>query len=173
MINYFTVPGLGGSGAEHWQTWFEKTQQHITRIEQHNWDSPDIDQWVENLEEVISAYQPDSVVLAAHSLGCLTVAEWARRYRKKIKGALLVAPPDVDVVRKELHILTNHNPITPINFPTIVVSSTNDPWAAINTAEDYAQKWGSKFINIGQAGHINAASGHYSWQQGLDLLYSI
>ncbi|WP_414672829.1 alpha/beta hydrolase [Lacibacter sp.] len=36
-----------------------------------------------------------------------------------------------------------------------------------------ADNWGSEFINIGNAGHINAASGHTKWDKGLSILNKI
>lgn len=173
MINYFTVPGFGGSGANHWQTWLEITQQNVRRIEQSDWNAPDIDRWVENVDKILSGYNPSTVVLIAHSLGCHTVAEWARRTGKQLRGAMLVAPPDIDVVRNGLRVLQHENPLVSLPFQTVVVASTNDPWADIKTAENYSKIWGSRFVNIGDAGHINADSGHFEWQQGVELLLSI
>jgi predicted alpha/beta hydrolase family esterase len=60
-----------------------------------------------------------------------------------------------------------------INFQTLLVGSTNDQWASIERAEYYAAKWGSKFINIGAAGHINDLSGFGEWKEGLEILYSL
>lgn len=174
MTNYFIVPGLGGSGPKHWQTYFEKTGENFQRIEQKNWDAPDINEWTETIEKAIEAYDPQTVVLVGHSLGCLTIASWALRYNKKIKAALLVAPPDIDLVSEKLQTrLLDRISLTKINFKTVLVASTNDPWATIEKAESYADKWGSKFINIGAAGHINDLSGHYEWKQGLEILHSI
>lgn len=174
MTNYFIVPGLGGSGANHWQTYFEKTRANFQRIEQRNWDAPDINEWAENIEKAISAYDPQTVILVGHSLGCLTIATWAIRYNKKIKGALLVAPPDIELLRERVDIiLLDAISTSKINFHTILVASTNDPWATIERAESYADNWGSKFIDVGAAGHINDLSGHGEWEQGLEILYSI
>lgn len=61
-------------------------------------------------------------------------------------------------------------PKTKINFKTIVVASTNDPWVSIERAKYFADQWESDFINIGNAGHINTASGHYQWHDGLKIL---
>ena len=102
MINYFIIPGLGGSGSNHWQTIFEKKDANFQRVEQKDWNNPDIREWATNIDKVIEGYNPDSVVLVAHSLGCLTVAEWAARTNKKIKAALLVAPPDAELVQSKL-----------------------------------------------------------------------
>ena len=40
MTNYFIVPGLGNSGPEHWQTYFEKSGSNFQRIEQQEWEAP-------------------------------------------------------------------------------------------------------------------------------------
>lgn len=174
MINYFIVPGLGGSGPDHWQTWFEKTNSNFQRIEQNDWNNPDIREWVANIDKTIEGYKPDSVVLVAHSLGCLAVAEWSACYNRKIKAALLVAPPETVLLHEKLKItLFDNIPTTRINFPTILVASTNDPWATKERAEFYAENWGSKFINIGAAGHINDLSGYGEWVEGLRILKSL
>jgi len=174
MINYFIIPGLGGSGPNHWQSLFEKKNSKFQRVEQNDWNNPDIREWATTIEKAISGYNPDSVVLVAHSLGCLTVAEWAARYDKKIKAALLVAPPDVDLLELNLQKkLFEQIPMKKLDFETILVASTNDPWASIEKAELYAQNWGSTFINIGKAGHINDLSGHGDWEEGFKILKTL
>lgn len=174
MINYLIVPGLGGSGEKHWQTYFEQTQIGFVRVQQPNWDKPNLNVWVENLNIAVNQYQPESVVLVAHSLGCLTVLEWAKRYNCKIRAAMLVAPPDTELLNAELgYTLFSDFPKNKLDFPSVLVASSNDPWADIAKAENYAARWGSKFVNVGDAGHINQASGHYRWLEGLKLLYAL
>jgi len=171
MTNYFIIPGLGGSGPEHWQTHFEKLGDNFQRIIQKDWDEPNIPEWAANIDRAIADYDAESVILVAHSLGCLTLAYWANQYQRKIKGALLVAPPDIDRVHLKLNkTLFDTFPSNKIKFETIVVASTNDQWATLNTAKSYADNWGSKFVNIGDAGHINDQSGFGDWQQGQGIL---
>jgi len=64
-------------------------------------------------------------------------------------------------------------PIDKINFPTIVVGSINDHWSGIQKQEFYANQWGSEFINIGEAGHINDLSGYGKWEEGLEILHRL
>ena len=45
-------------------------------------------------------------------------------------------------------------------MPTCVVASANDPWMAAPRAQAWARLWGSDWINLGNAGHINIDSGH-------------
>jgi uncharacterized protein len=171
MTNYFIIPGLGNSGPEHWQTYFEKSLENIQRINQKEWESPDCQDWITTIDNAIANFDPNSVVLIGHSLGCVTIAHWANRYHKKIKGALLVAPSDIENPVYTFA-ATGFAPIptTIINFRTIVVASTDDPWVSLERAKHFAQCWGSEFINVGKAGHINVASGYGEWKKGLDIL---
>ena len=171
MTNYFIIPGLGGSGPDHWQTYFETTGANFKRIVQKDWDAPNIKEWVETIDNAIATYDPETVVLVGHSLGCPTIAQWAAQSHKKIKGALLVAPPDIEAIQKKFQIeLFRELPTAKINFPTIVVASTNDQWDQDQQAALYAKNWGSRFVSIGDAGHINDLSGHGKWEQGLKIL---
>jgi predicted alpha/beta hydrolase family esterase len=96
MINYLIVPGLGNSGPEHWQTYFESTSDNFQRINQKEWDTPACEQWIETIDKKVSEFDLSTVVLIGHSLGCSTIAQWATKYKKQIKGALLVAPSDLE-----------------------------------------------------------------------------
>jgi predicted alpha/beta hydrolase family esterase len=55
-------------------------------------------------------------------------------------------------------------------FPSIVVASTNDQYVDIERARAFAQAWGSTLVEIGEAGHINGASGYGEWPEGERML---
>ncbi len=171
---YFIIPGLGNSGEDHWQTHFEKTGSNFIRIEQDDWDTPNCDNWIETIEKKLSGYDLDTVILIGHSLGCSTIAHWAKKYNKKIKGALLVAPSDVEALQYNFPVVGfSPMPKEKINFKTIVVASTDDQWVTIENAKQYASYWGSTFISIKNAGHLNTASGHGEWKEGLEILKNL
>ena len=171
MTNYLIVPGLGNSGPEHWQTFFENSANNFKRINQQEWDAPVCSDWLATIDKTITDYDPATVVLIGHSLGCTTIAHWATQYKKKIKGALLVAPSDVEAQQYSFPAKGfAPTPKEKINFKTIVVASEDDPWVSLARAKYFAINWGSEFINIGKAGHINVASGHTEWRQGLEIL---
>jgi len=171
MTNYLIVPGLGNSGPEHWQTFFENSGDNFKRITQQEWDAPVCNDWVASIDKAVSDYDAASVILIGHSLGCTTIAHWATRYKKKIKGALLVAPSDVEAQEYTFPAKGfSPMPTKKINFKTIVVASGDDPWVSLERAKHFADNWGSEFINIGKAGHINAASGHKEWKEGFNIL---
>ena len=171
---YFIIPGLGNSGSEHWQTWFESQGPNVQRIQQQEWDAPALADWLRSIDDTLKTADLDNTILIGHSLGCVTIAHWAKRSGKKIRGAMLVAPSDIEQPVYTFP-ATGFTPIPldPLPFPSLVVSSADDPWVSPERAQFFAQCWGSRFVDIGKAGHINAVSGHYQWQEGLDLLYSL
>jgi uncharacterized protein len=171
MTSYFIIPGLGNSDENHWQTHFENSGENFIRINQKSWDEPACEDWILNIENSISAYEPSEVVLVAHSLGCTAVAHWARRFQKYIKGALLVAPSDIEnpVYTFPMNGFTPI-PLEKLPFKSIVVASSNDIWVSEERALFFANAWGSEFICIGEAGHINVAGGYGEWFAGLELL---
>ena len=171
MTRFFMIPGLGNSGPDHWQTYFERSGTNFKRIEQKEWDAPVCSDWIETIESSLAGYDLSTVVLIGHSLGCATIAHWTNHYKKIIKGALLVAPSDLEAPQYTFP-ATGFAPfpLEKINFKTIVVASANDPWVSLSRAKFFAGCWGSEFINIGDAGHINVASGFTEWQKGLELL---
>jgi len=171
MTNYFIVPGLGNSGPDHWQTHFEKSGENFVRINQKDWEAPASADWVNNIDEALSDYDLATVVLIGHSLGCTAIANWAKQSQKIIKGALLVAPSDLEAPKYIFPTVGfDHVPLDRFNFKTIVVASTNDEWVSIERATFFAEHWGSELINIGDAGHINAASGFGKWDEGREVL---
>jgi predicted alpha/beta hydrolase family esterase len=84
---------------------------------------------------------------------------------------MLVAPADTEAPGFPA-VTTGFTPmsIQKLRFPSVVVASTNDEYVTISRAQYFAGRWGSEFINIGAAGHINALSGFTKWPEGLQLL---
>ena len=158
------VPGLGDSGPDHWQTRWGQANPAYRRVRQRDWDRPQVDEWVEALDREIRR-APSPVILVGHSLGCITIAEWAQRCWTDIESALLVAPADVDQ-----RPFFDTVPLWPLPFPSILVASENDPYLEWERAKLFARHWGSRLINLGQAGHINAESGFGPWPEGEALL---
>jgi predicted alpha/beta hydrolase family esterase len=169
-----TVPGLGGSGPSHWQTLWEQSRPDTTRVELGMWDTPHRNAWVTKLDQAIRQARAP-VVLAAHSLGCLAVAWWAelagQPFGWPVAGALLVAPADVDRSQAPHTLATfSPTPAKPLPFPSILVSSSDDPWISTQRARDLANSWGSFHVDAGPQGHLNAASGIGWWEEGQALL---
>ncbi len=124
------------------------------------------------LKEAISKLDSPTI-LVAHSLAVSMVLHWAAANNNpNIIGALLVAPADVDSPDHTPEIIRNFSPIPTkkLPFPSIVVTSENDPYISLERAEYFAKKWGSDFINIGKKGHINSDSNLEYWEEGQLIL---
>ena len=176
-IRYLIVPGWQGSSDDHWQTHWQNSLPNSARVEQADWLTPRLEDWIAALAEAISS-DNTPVILIAHSLGCITVAHWAQRapasQLSQVRGALLVAPADVERPAC-VPALRNFAPIPDqrLPFPCQIVSSDNDAAVSAARAMEFAQQWGAKIGIISGAGHINVKSGHQRWEQGFAYLYHL
>lgn len=171
------LPGWQNSGPDHWQSRWEALHGY-RRVDQHDWMNPRRGDWIARLEDVVLGCEggDGTVVLVAHSLGCLLAAAWAQvsRSTARVRGALLVAPGDAE--REELRgVLPSWSPIVRerLPFPAILVGSRNDPYCSVGRAEGLAGDWGARFVDLGERGHINAESGLGDWPEGLALLHEL
>lgn len=172
---FLTVPGLGSSGPSHWQTiWEQEHPELFTRVEQDNWLEPLVEDWVTQLHLSICQLSKPTIIIA-HSLGCLTVAFWAKYYyAENIKAIVMVAPPDSEQVGfpDEIKGFTPI-PLSKLPYKSIVIASTNDEYASIERAKFWAENWGSEFVNLGAFGHINANSNLADWKAGKEIVNQI
>ncbi|MCW5671941.1 MAG: serine hydrolase family protein [Hydrogenophaga sp.] len=164
------IPGWRNSGPGHWQTLWSDSLPSVLRVEQDDWVAPVRQSWVARLSETI-ARAPGPVVVVAHSLGCITAAHLPPEAAQRIQGALLVAPADPE----RRGVLADFAPVPYQRLPyrSILVASSNDPYCPVRTAGAYARAWGSEFVRLNDAGHINVDSGHGAWPLGLALLQSL
>jgi uncharacterized protein len=164
--NVLILPGWKNSGPGHWQTLWEEADGY-TRVEQHSWMHPLRGDWTARLEDVLLSCD-EPAVLVAHSLGCMLVAAWASHSRNihRVKGALLVAPPDIerDDVREMLPSWAPI-PLQKLPFDSVVFASSDDPFCEMGRARLFAASWGSSFVDAGPRGHLNADSGLADWPE--------
>jgi predicted alpha/beta hydrolase family esterase len=139
-------------------------------VEQDDWVSPLKRAWLQRLTETIER-APGPVVVVAHSLGCIATAHLPSGVASRVQGALLVAPADPE----RRGVLADFAPVPYQKLPyqSILVASSNDPFCPVRLAGAYARAWGSEFVRLNEAGHINVDSGHGEWPLGLALLQSL
>ncbi len=143
---------------------------------QEDWINPNRDAWVQALDASIrTAALP--VVLVGHSLGSTAIVHWASSNRGKesigkIKGAFLVALPDPDSVAYRALGIKGFDPLPlkKLPFPSILVTSSNDPFVSLEKARTFASRLGSEFVNVGNKGHIGSDSDVGEWNEGKELL---
>lgn len=163
MGKVLIVPGLRNSGPTHWQSWLEALLPDTHRVEQADWERTCLSDWAARVREEIDAVG-EPLWVVAHSFGCLAAVTAGLVRGERIRGALLVAPADPARFGEPTVLLEEKLP-----FPSLVVASENDPWVGARVAEHWAGQWGSDFVSVGAAGHINVDSGHGPWPEGLRL----
>lgn len=165
------LAGLWDSGPQHWQTHWEHQHPEFTRVRHRDYNSPLCHEWVVELDAAIAGCEGPPV-LVAHSLGCVLAAQWARSGSAlKVAGAFLVAPSDIDTPTYPVDANGfKPMPLEKLPFPSIVVASSNDEYVTIKRARQFAEAWGSRFVEIGPAGHINGDSGYVEWPEGEKML---
>jgi uncharacterized protein len=171
QFDELVIPGLYDSGPDHWQSLWLRERPQALKVELGAWEGPTPDPWIARLDRAI-ARRRQSVFLIAHSLGCLAVAWWAAQASMdrlhKVKGAFLVAPPDVDRADADRLI----KPFAPaprqsLPFPSVLVASRSDRYASFASLAQLAEDWGSSLIDAGDAGHINVDAGVGDWRDGI------
>ncbi|WP_114637160.1 RBBP9/YdeN family alpha/beta hydrolase [Polynucleobacter necessarius] len=169
------IPGFLGSEDAHWQSWIERQICSSYRVQQE-WDKPGLSHWVEAIIQAIGSTN-DRVWLLAHSFGCLAAVTAGLERADKVGGAMLIAPADPG--RFTLQGIKNTQsadqesiqamiPGEPLPFPSLVIASSNDPWMQSNKAQLWSSCWGSEFICLQNAGHINVEAGFGPWPEGLN-----
>jgi len=164
------VPGWRDSGPGHWQSLWAESIVGAVRVQQDNWISPTRSAWVTRIAETIRA-QEGPVVLVAHSLGCIASTHLPPEVTVHIQGALLVAPADPE--RRAPLVDFSPVPYHALPYRSVLVASSNDPYCPVRTAGAYARSWGSEFVRLQNAGHINIDAGFGEWPLGLALLQSL
>lgn len=171
-LDILIIPGLGGSGPGHWQhRWAEKFSTG-RMVMQDDFALPRHDAWVNRvLEEIAASARP--VALVGHSLGAHAAASAMALTpdRDKIVASFLVAPPDLASPALPAGVIDPEflarAPAQTLGAPGVLVASRNDPYADFAHSEALAKIWGLDFSDAGEAGHINADSGHGPWPEGL------
>ncbi len=173
-IRILIQPGLNNSGPQHWQSLWQQRHPEYERVEQENWDQPQLSDWLATLQRYLAQSDAPTVIVA-HSLGSIATAHLvARGLGRNLVGLLLVAPADVERVDAPAEVRNFAPlPLGELAIPSIVVASDDDPYCNWARSEQLAQAWGSELVRLNAAGHINADSGFGEWPEGQAILQGL
>jgi predicted alpha/beta hydrolase family esterase len=167
--------GWGGSDYPHWQSHLAssiaKEYGTVAFPLLDNCHFPSKNRWLKQLKEILSSFQPDTIV--CHSLAnnlwmwlCETeeVREVQRLFmvsipslatKEKTIKTFFPCPLPQNIYAKEVHIIV----------------SDNDPWVKLDEVKAIAIHLEAKLTILEDAGHINADSGFGKWEliEGLVL----
>ncbi len=164
------VPDWHGAGPGHWQRLWADQQPDALRLVREDETVPRRHDWLAALEAlVLSSDAP--VLLVAHGLGCIAVAHLSTAAAARIHGALLVAPSDPER-RAQLSSFAPV-PYAPLPYRSVLVASSNDPACPVRLAGAYGRAWGSEFVRMQNAGHVDTDSGYGAWPLGQALFQSL
>lgn len=173
------VPGLRDHVESHWQTLLAARLPQARTVPPMGREDLHCARKVQAIEAAMEAIT-GPVVLVAHSGGCIMVAHWARTsaHAGRVRGALLATPPDFDRPMPEgypsIAALEAGGwfpvPRERLPFPSLVVTSDNDPLGERDRVEALARDWGSQTVHAGAVGHLNPASGFGPWPMALELI---
>lgn len=174
------VPGLHGSGPDHWQSWLEQQLPHCQRVTGIDWTRPRLADWADTVREALK-HSPQPLRIIAHNFGCLATAVAAADRPQNVAQLILVAPADPErfdfIGQKqspghpdsEYH-LGMALPTAALPQPSLLLASRNDAWLDYRKAERLAAIWDCELIDTGDAGHLNPEAGYGPWPALLDLL---
>jgi uncharacterized protein len=170
-----TLPGYTSAGPQHWLTLWEAAYSGVRRVEQADWDHPVRADWVAALDAAVAAVS-GPLLLAAHSLGAITLAHWAAGggNAERVAGALLVAPADVEQPDTPADLRDFAPvPLERLPFRSVVVTGSDDRWVSVTRAAEFADAWGSRLVVLDGAGHLDSSAGLGDWTAGWQLLHSL
>lgn len=172
------IPGLREHVPDHWQTLLAAKLPRVRSVAPLEHDKLSCAARVDAIDRALAAIE-GPVIIVAHSAGAMMVAHWAAlRATREIRGALLAAPADLETPMPagypttEALELNGWLPIprARLPFPSIVAAGSNDPLTRLDRARDFAQAWGSRFVELGAVGHLNPASGHGEWPRAEEFI---
>ena len=165
-LDLLFAPDLSGAPSDHWQgRWAAKLS--TARSLELDPGVEDHAAWIAAVTRAASgARRP--IVFIGHSAGALAVAHAAPALAGwDVRGAFLVAPPADAALRTRLENPWPETPRDRLPWPSVLVASRTDPWASPEHSRELAEAWGSTFVDAGEAGRIDAESGHGPWPDGL------
>ncbi|MFM9940532.1 MAG: RBBP9/YdeN family alpha/beta hydrolase [Hyphomicrobiaceae bacterium] len=178
-VDILIVPGWGRNSDDHWQSRWARNMRTAKTVVQDDWDRPVRDAWVARLMAAVNGGTRPAV-LVAHSCGVMAVVHAAPQLvGSRVAGAFLVAPPDLEdrapietfmreagseLVFPETFLPA---PMQPLPFPVKLIGSSTDPYCSVERVQALGAAWGADVSIIANGGHINTASGHGPWPEGL------
>jgi uncharacterized protein len=169
--NFLLLHGYGGKSTAHWQSHLAKflynEDQNFKYPDFPDSDFPDLDKWMHSLDKVFEHFNPASLVVAGHSLGCALWLHYAKKRPDiKPKKAYLVSPPINSCGIPEI---AGFFPLPDLDLSGqdyLIIGSDNDNFIPQKDFEALGEKYKIPLKILRGAGHINApVHGHWEWMQ--------
>lgn len=170
--SFLILPGWGGSGPEHWQTWLA---QRLTAAGETVFypalpdvDNPVLDIWLEALQTVLAS-MPGAPVVVCHSLAVLLWLHYAQTREPVMADRLLLVAPPGPAANTPQVATFFPPPIDPAAlqrsaWDILLVCTDADPFCPERAVDYYGRPLGIRsYVLPPEAGHINVAAGYGPW----------
>ena len=166
------LPGLDNSGPEHWQSRWEKLHPEYRRVEQADWERPNLEDRVDNLQIAVeNSRRPGGPQPGSGSLEQSELRHPAKS--RKVKRGITGIPQRRRLSRAytgDHTFIRFHATGAPLPFLSIMLYSEDDPYVSPERARYFGEARGSRIESVGARGHINHNSGLGDWPEGQKLL---
>ena len=173
MKKVLILHGWGGSDYPHWQSHLAmqliENNYAVSFPKLPNKDKPELDLWMEYLENEIKHFEPDIIV--CHSLANILWFHYASKFKiKELDKLMLVSPVSIDCEIEELDTFFPYPIPSDLQAKeTIMAASDNDPYIKVEELFHLSNllEIGLKIMEDG--GHLNVDSGYgklscaYDW----------
>ncbi|MBV1706911.1 MAG: alpha/beta hydrolase [Hyphomicrobiales bacterium] len=161
------VPGEGEAGANHWLSRWQTRLATARRLQPLAHGASALAHDVAALRKAVQEEGALPVVLVCHAAGCHVALHAVHDFPQgRVRGAFLVAPPLVHGPQARAAGMPPV-PHGQLPFPSVLVASRNDPAADYARSEALAGALGASFVDAGEAGGLDDASGFGPWPEGL------
>lgn len=147
---YLDVVGMTVPSPFAWQTIWTDDDQRFRHTLGYI-DEPNRDVWVSRLDQLVREI-PEPIVLVAHGLASHALSWWIASLGMPpggdVRGALLVAPPDL--ISEQI---ASYHPSaafceTRLPFPTLLLRDRFDVAASTTALQEMASAWGSRMLDM-------------------------
>jgi len=158
--------GWGGSDYPHWQAKLASklacNYKAVYFPLLKNPHFPSKNSWIEQLKNIMDDFKPTIVV--CHSLANTLWFWYMSKFSANLDILYLVAVPSLNT--KESTISTFFPAPKPKTLGakrSFLIASSNDKWCETKEAKEIAKLYGAEYLELENAGHINADSGFGDW----------
>ena len=165
-LDILIVPASARLDPDHWQARWARNLKTARLMPPRDPGTADADGTRTALAAAVKgATRP--VALIGHGDGVAAIVTAAPRLdAARIAGAFLAAPRSERAMRHD-GAGSADLPRVPLPFASMLLASSTSPDCTMEEARELALAWGCRLSEAGDAGRIDAASGHGPWPDGL------
>lgn len=186
MVKVFIVHGFEGKPNGGWRPWLmrelEKRDIYCAALVMKSPDTPELFEWIKEIQYNIKKFPNDEIILVGHSLGVPAILHFLQRKNpKNVKGCVLVSGPYKDDRKGKVanalssFFVDEHNwqKIFRLGKEFVVIHGSDDKAVHFSHAEFLVSKLGGTLVRVHQGGHLNGSAGFYKLPQALKAIISI